>query len=138
MPTIAAYNEPHLDRLAEVLERGGGAGLVGAGTSVACGYPGWGAFLDALESPLRRRLRGEYLAELRARDVRTRLDEMARMLAGDYPGIFRATFEPRGDGRDSPEWIRLLFDLNLRLLLSTNYTAELEAAARYSPLLAPR
>jgi hypothetical protein len=127
------YNAPHLERLATVLEAGGGACLVGAGTSIDCGYPGWGAFLNALEEPLRRKLAAEYLAELRAKDVRTRLDDMAAMLAGDYLGIFRATFEPRGDGRDTPEWIRLLFDLNLRLLLTTNYTAELEVAAHFHP-----
>ncbi len=133
MPTAAEYNAPHLERLAKVLEAGGGAGLVGAGTSIACGYPGWGAFLETLEAPLGRKLSEEYREELRRKDVRTRLDAMAGMLGAQYPVIFRGTFEPHGDGHDTPEWIRLLFDLNLRILLTTNYTAELETVARFHP-----
>jgi tetratricopeptide (TPR) repeat protein len=133
MDDLQGYNEPHLEQLVELLEAGNGAGLVGAGTSIACGYPGWQEFLASLEAPLARKWLPEYLKEVRARDVRTRLDEMILGLGQEYPRIFQKTFCPRGDGRDTPEWIRLLFDLNLPLLMTTNYTQELEDAARFHP-----
>jgi tetratricopeptide (TPR) repeat protein len=133
MPTVTAYNKPHLEQLGKILKAGGGAGLIGAGTSMACGYPGWNQFLKALEEPLHHRLSAEYLKQLQQRNTLTRLDKMVEVLGDDYPRIFRETFQPRGDGQKTPEWIRLLFDLNLRLLLTTNYTTELEEAARFHP-----
>ena len=118
-------------------------GLVGAGTSIDCGYPGWDAFLSVLENALLKRkdpLNEEKLQEhkkhvstLHKMDIRTRLDAIAQDLGADYPKIFRETFSPQGDGLYTPEWIRLLFDLNLRILLTTNFTIELEAAARFHP-----
>jgi len=133
MPNVTDYNAPHLENLGKILNTGGAAGLIGAGSSMACGYPGWNQFLSALEEPLRERLSDKYLKELQQKDVRTRLDKMVEILGEDYPRIFRNTFQPRGDGQKTPEWIRLLFDMNLRLLITTNYTTELEEAARFHP-----
>lgn len=130
---LTAYNALHVTELSRLLREGAVACLVGAGTSIACGYPGWSAFLDELKSPLRRKLRDDYLAELEKRDVRTRLDEISSLLADEYPRIFRATFEPRGDGSSVPEWLRLILDLPVAILLTTNYTCELEQAARFHP-----
>lgn len=131
--SIATYNTPHIDALVSLLRGGNIALVVGAGTSIACGYPGWEAFLDDVERPLHRKLRDDYLQALRQHDPRTRLDEMALSLGDEYPNIFFRTFSPRGTGEHTPDWIRLLFDLPVRLLLTTNYTAELEEAARFHP-----
>lgn len=132
MTGIDEYNARYLPELVEALRAGSCVGLVGAGSSMACGYPGWGAFLAALEEPLLERYNPTYLSKLQKRDVRTRLDEMAGALGAEYPRIFRETFEPRDD-LSAPEWIRLLFDLDLRLMLTTNYSTELEQVARRHP-----
>jgi tetratricopeptide (TPR) repeat protein len=131
--SITPYNGPHLEALTRIARSARLAVLVGAGTSIACDYPGWGDFLERLEGPLRRKLRDEYLAELRNRDIRTRLDHVASYLEDEYHQLFKETFQPRGDGLGMPEWIRLIFDLPLGLLLTTNYTTELEQVARFHP-----
>lgn len=133
MSSIPSYNTRHLDALGRYIKVGV-AGLVGAGTSIACGYPGWDTFVNALEAPLQGRLKDEYLAELRQRDIRTRLDAVASHLEDDYPRIFKETFEPRSDRCETPEWIRLIFDLPLWVVLTTNYTSELEVVSRIHPL----
>jgi serine/threonine-protein kinase len=129
MDPIKKYNDEYLEKLAEILRNGDGVGLIGAGSSIACGYPGWRDFLKELEQPLQRIVNMSYLKELRAKDIRTRLDRMARILDEEYPRIFQKTFRPHANEQEVPHWIQLLFDLNLRLLLTTNYTTELEEAA---------
>jgi hypothetical protein len=133
--TIDAYNTAHLDALTPALENGQVALIVGAGTSIACGYPGWGAFLGALERPLRAEFGDVYVEKLKVErpDFLPRLDKMVQLLGDQWPTIFRETFAPRGTGEDAPEWIRLLFDLNARLILTTNYTEELEQVASFHP-----
>lgn len=130
--SLSDYNEPHLQRLADSARRNGLAVLVGAGSSIACGYPGWNAFLSSLREPLKRRFREDYLAELSQRSLRTQLDEIASTLADDYARIFEETFRPRGDLFEAPEWVKLLYDLPPRLLLTTNYTTELEWAGKFT------
>lgn len=126
---LTDYNEPHLDSLASAFHTHSVTALVGAGSSIACGYPGWAAFLELLESRLRPLLSARYLAQLRSLDVRVRLDKYAQHLGFDYPHIFRATFEPRTDQHGAPEWIRRVLDLSVRHLMTTNYTSELERIA---------
>jgi hypothetical protein len=106
---------------------------VGAGASIAYGYPGWSAFLDALAVFCRERDPTTDLAAIAQRDVRTRLDWIATRLGDQYPRVFAQTFAPRASGGTDPEWIRLVLDLPLRLLLTTNYTCELEQIARFHP-----
>ncbi|HEY4639731.1 MAG TPA: SIR2 family protein [Thermoanaerobaculia bacterium] len=130
--SIAEYNELHLANVAEAARHKGLAVLVGAGSSIACGYPGWNEFLESLEKPLAKILLASVLDELRQRDVRTRLDRMAAHLADQYQQIFEQTFRPREVPIDPPEWIRLIYDLPLRLLLTTNYTDEIERAAQFT------
>jgi formylglycine-generating enzyme required for sulfatase activity len=125
---IDDYNRVHLERLSLILRQGNVVGLVGAGASIACGYPGWSSFVNSLEKPLRRKLKGSYLQGLRRLDIRVRLDKIASHLGEDYSRIFKETFEPR-QSTVAP-WIAYLFDLKLCLILTTNYTSELENAAR--------
>jgi hypothetical protein len=73
------------------------------------------------------------LAALRQHDARLRLDELSGHLGPEYERIFHETFKPRGDGSSVPEWIRLIFDLPISLVLTTNYTCELEQTARFHP-----
>ena len=73
---LCGYNERHLQQLAEAAKRNGLAVLVGAGSSIACGFPGWDDFISRLRQPLRRRFREDYLAELAKRSLRTQLDEI--------------------------------------------------------------
>ena len=137
--TLEVHNAPHLRALAERLRANGVAALVGAGTSIACGYPGWDQFLSDVESALAERLQPAELTALRARDFRTRVDVMARQLGRDFSRLFHKTFEPHTPPRTAA-WIQMLFDLPLALLLTTNYTSELEDAARLhgrSPLQPP-
>lgn len=128
---IDGYNEKHLDRLSDILRQGNGVGLVGAGTSIACGYPGWPRFVASLEKTLQTRLTKKYFQNLQRLDIRVRLDKLASFLSEEYSRIFRETFVPRR--QSIPSWLALLFDLKLCLILTTNYTNELEEAARSSP-----
>ena len=130
--SLSGYNELHLQQLAEAARRDGLAVLVGAGSSIACGYPGWDAFISRLRQPLERRFRKDYLAELAQRTLRTQLDEIASGLADDYPRIFEETFRPRRESIEAPEWVKLIYDLPPRLLLTTNYTTELEWAGQFT------
>jgi tetratricopeptide (TPR) repeat protein len=129
--SLFAYNAPHISALAGAARNQGLAVLVGAGSSIACGYPGWEGFLAALSLPLKHRLRDEAYAETMQRHVRTRLDEIASHLGNKYPRIFEQTFRPREDIGPIPEWIKLIYDLPPRLLLTTNYTTELERGSQF-------
>ncbi len=50
------YNSKHLEKLCNIVRQGDLCCIVGAGTSIACGYPGWHEFLASLEKPLRNKL----------------------------------------------------------------------------------
>jgi hypothetical protein len=130
---LTAHNDPHLQAIAGIAQSGRLVPLVGAGTSIACKYPGWTEFLGRLEEPLREKMKADYLDELRKSDIRTRLDHLVSHLGDDYASIFKDTFQPKGDGRAMPSWIRLVFDLPVGLVLTTNYTSELEQIARFHP-----
>lgn len=130
MTDLQKWNESKLKNLAVEFKDGNGAVLVGAGASIACGYPGWDKFLKLIAS----RLPAERLKSLRSRIPRTRLDEMAQSLGDtEYARVFRETFEPRSEASSIPKWIGDLFDLNPRVMITTNYTLELQQAARLHP-----
>lgn len=132
---LDAYNRLHSPPLIEALDNQNVSVLVGAGTSIACGYPGWTAFLEALEQSLSGVLAETYLERLRAFDIRVRLDAYARHLGPAYDEIFKTTFSPRDTAPTAPEWIRRILDLPARYLLTTNYTSELERVAVAHPAL---
>lgn len=130
-PQLPDYNAPHIDRLVELLRKEAVALLVGAGTSMACGYPGWAAFLEALEKPLLKKLSLNYIAQLRERDVRARADELATFLGGEFGVIFLLRLPPArrrhrsgsaccsslGAASFSPPIIRLNWSMHLPLTL---------------------
>jgi hypothetical protein len=62
-----------------------------------------------------------------------RADILIAELGGAYRRVLQDLFSPDRQSNPPPEWIRSLFDLPLRSLLTSNYSAELEIAARDHP-----
>ena len=89
--------------------------------------------MDELEGRVGLIVKEGYLAKLRELGLGRRLDRYAEILGDDYLELFGRTFGPKGDGSQAPEWLRLIFDLPINWLFTTNYTAELEQVARFHP-----
>lgn len=119
-----------IERLAQLLYEGDGSVLVGAASSISCGYLGWAAFLERLEEEVDSSL----AAALRERSFLTRADALQDALTngGDdrFTPIFQQTFHPNRATSDPPAWLSLLFDLGLRHYVTTNYTNELDVVSR--------
>ena len=126
---VRLHNASHIPRLANLLADHRVDGLIGAGSSIACGYPGWSRFVDKLEWAARRFIRPEYLRELRAKPITVRVDRVIQILGDDLHDLFKDTFDV-AKLKEIPEWVSLLWNLNLGGLLTTNYTEELEEAGR--------
>ncbi len=136
MPSKARRNvgaDSSLDELRRVLATRPCALLIGAGSSIACGYPGWGEFIESLADACADRLHPDYLRELRSHDHLIRADAYLQHLGEKAAEIFRKTFAREVGLRQLPEWLRSLFDLKVRLFLTTNYSTELEMAAQRHP-----
>jgi tetratricopeptide (TPR) repeat protein len=104
--------------------------LIGAGSSIACGFPSWGVFIDRLAQACAERLHPDYLRDLRDLDYLIRADAYLQHLGDDVRAIFRDEFSQDAASHDPPEWLRILFGLRVNLYITTNYTAELEVAAQ--------
>lgn len=120
-------NARHIETLAKALaSQGAGSVLIGAGSSVSCGYPGWSGFLQELLSAFEPE-QAARLGELRPT---TLVDKVQELLKGErFTQIFRRTFAPERATEGPPRWLRLLFDLELDLYITTNYTHEVETVS---------
>jgi hypothetical protein len=107
--------------------------LVGAGSSIACGYPGWGDLIDRLSEACAGLLHPDYLQDLRAQDYLIRADAYLQHLGEKARDVLRNEFSKAIPARQFPEWLRFLFDLKVNLFLTTNYSTELEVAAHRHP-----
>lgn len=122
----------HLQALAEAMASGNGRVLVGAASSIACGYPGWGDFLNLLANEVD----SDQPTSLAALDFATRADELQEALSKSFGStnrftdIFQYTFHPSRATKKPPEWLRFLFQLELPLYITTNYTCELEVISK--------
>jgi tetratricopeptide (TPR) repeat protein len=119
-----------LEELRDVIANRPCALLIGAGSSIACGYPGWSAFIDRLADACAGRLHPDYLRDLQGQDYLIRADAYLQHLGEKAREVFREQFGGDMADRQMPEWLPLLFELSISLYLTTNYSAELETAAR--------
>jgi tetratricopeptide (TPR) repeat protein len=134
MSDLKHYNLTQLETLSKVLRQGDVSCLVGAGTSIACGYPGWHSFLHQLRQAALRITSEKALKNMSEMNIKTQIDRISSLLKRDFRRVFFQTFKPiEGLGERAPEWIRLIFDLNIKILMTTNYTVELEQVARFHP-----
>lgn len=127
------YNKHHLERLTQALKGGNVVGLVGAGSSIACGYPSWDQLVSKMENAAMKNS-PSFRLHIDDPDLPSRVDEAAKILKKEFSEIFGRTFSKRDIKPEQiPEWIRLVFDLPLSILLTTNYTTELEEISSYHP-----
>lgn len=124
--------DKHIEKLVGRLAAGKCSVLIGAGSSISCGYPGWGQFLDLLSADLDP----SEAARVSAMAVTARADRLERVLAKRtgsserYREIFRDAFDPKRATAPAPWWVRGLFDLRFDHYLTTNYTVEVEEISR--------
>src|SRR4051812_23866343 len=101
-------NRQAVIRLVRLMSRRSPLLFAGAGTSVAAGYPQWGALLDELDDTLRNLLQNtkkfgitdkaapKYAFRLRKMDdVLWRAEEYSRLMPGRVPGFLQQKFAVR-------------------------------------------
>ncbi|HET9765585.1 MAG TPA: SIR2 family protein [Thermoanaerobaculia bacterium] len=94
---------------------------------MACGYLGWAPFLDELKAALGP----DEAARLSTAHPTFVVDAIQDLLDGErFTQIFQHAFHPDRATKDPPRWLELLFELDLGLYITTNYTHEIETVSK--------
>lgn len=121
-----------IEDLLDVLASGAASVLVGAGSSMACGYPGWDGFLRLLA----QEIDPAQAARLMRKGLTLRADALQDALytsTGNhrrFRQVFRSSFDPNRATLPPPQWLQSLFAMTFRVYITTNYTDELERTSR--------